>query len=140
MMQAEKMRETMEVAHDKELEMIDAAAEGAKVKSEEMHAAKMRAFDKAIQAIRDATKAAGEKKVVLSSAVADKATDVSSAVADKATDVSSAVTKKARKIKTGAKKKAQTMPWLAPMAGVVLLLALAFSVSKKMRAPDSFDI
>ena len=139
-MQAEKMRETMEVAHDKELEMIDAAAEGAKVKSEEMHAAKMRAFDKAIQAIRDATKAAGEKKVVLSSAVADKATDVSSAVADKATDVSSAVTKKARKIKTGAKKKAQTMPWLAPMAGVVLLLALAFSVSKKMRAPDSFDI
>jgi hypothetical protein len=151
MMQAEKMRETMEVAHDKELEMIDAAAEGAKVKSEEMHAAKMRAFDKAIQAIRDATKAAGEKKVVVSSAVADKATDVSSAVADKATDVSSAVadkatdvssavTKKARKIKIGAKKKAQTMPWLAPMAGVVLLLALAFSVSKKMRAPDSFDI
>jgi hypothetical protein len=128
-MDAEKMRETMETAHDKELEMIDVAAEGAKVKAEEMHAAKMRAFDKAVAAARAATKAAGEKKAALSDAVAAKATGVSETVGAKA-----------GALKTGATKKAQSMPWLAPMAGVVLLLALALSVGKRMRGPASFDI
>jgi hypothetical protein len=47
---------------------------------------------------------------------------------------------KAAEIKTKARQKAQEMPWLAPMVGVVLLLALALSVGKRMRQPASFDI
>lgn len=128
-MDTEKMRETMEMAHEKTLEMIDVAAKGAKVKAEEMHAAKLRAFDKAVAAARNAAQAASEKKEAAQGALAAKAADVGAEV-----------TTKASAIKTGATEKTQIMRWLAPMAGVVLLLALALSVGKKMRAPASFDI
>ena len=135
-MKEEKMRDTLETAHDKELEMIDTAAKGAKVKSEEIHTAKMAAFDKAASALRSATKAAAEKKVVLGAAVAKRAADVTETAGMKASDLG----EKATQIKMKTTKKAQNMPWLAPMAGVVLLLALALSVGKRLRVADSFDI
>ena len=46
-MKAEKVRNTMETAHDAEMEMIDVKSEEAKVAAEKMHAAKMRAFYRA---------------------------------------------------------------------------------------------
>ncbi|MCU0508880.1 MAG: hypothetical protein MUC34_10855 [Anaerolineae bacterium] len=133
-MDAEKMRETMEVAHDKEMEMIDRKADEAKVTAEEMHAAKMRAFDRVVGKMRAASAAAAARKAAVSETVSKKAADVTETVG------MSDVGVKAAEIKTKARQKAQEMPWLAPMVGVVLLLALALSVGKRMRQPASFDI
>jgi hypothetical protein len=135
-MKAEKMRETMETAHDKEMAMIDRKAEETKVAAEEMHQAKMRAFDKAVAAFRGASKTVGAKTSLVSDAISKKTTGVTETVGMKATDLGA----KAGEIKVSATKKAQSMPWLAPMVGVVVLLALALSVGKRMRAPASFDI
>jgi cobalamin biosynthesis Mg chelatase CobN len=135
-MDAKKMRETMEVAHDKELEVIDRKADEAKVAAEEMHQTKMQAFDRIVNAARSATAAVGAKKSAVSETVSEKAADVTETVGMTASDVGV----KAAEIKTKATKKAQEMPWLAPMVGVVLLLALALSVGKRMRQPASFDI
>lgn len=135
-MSAETMRETMEVAHDKEMDMIDRKAGEAKVTSEKMHQTKMRAFDRMVEVVRNASDAVGAKKSEVSEAVSKKAADATEAVGMKASDIGAM----AGEIKTKTAKKAQDMPWLAPMVGVVLLLALALSVGKRMRAPASFDI
>jgi hypothetical protein len=135
-MKAEKMRETMEVAHQKDLELIDRGADEAKESADELHAAKMRAFDKAVTAVRGASHAVGAKATTVSSAVSKKAADLGEAAGMKASDLGA----KAGEIKTKTTRKAQNMPWLAPMAGVILLLALGLSVAKRMRAPASFDI
>ena len=135
-MKAEKMRETMEVAHEKEMEMIDRKADEAKVAAKEMHQAKMRAFDKVVTAVRGASKTVGEKKAAVSESVAQKATGITETVGMKASDFG----EKAVEIKKKTTSKAQSMPWLAPMVGVIVLLALALSVGKRMRTADSFDI
>lgn len=129
-MKAEKIRDAMETAHDKEMEMIDRKADEARVAADEAHEAKLRAFDKVVAAFRAKRQAVDEKAGEVSEAVSRTATDLTEAVGMKASDLGA----KAGEIKEKTAKGMRDRSWLAPMVGVVLLLALALSVSKKMRS------
>ena len=132
-MKAEKVRNTMETAHDAEMEMIDVKSEEAKVAAEKMHAAKMRAFDRVVAAFRMKRNEAATMASEVGETVSKAATDLTETVGMTATDLGS----KAGEIKAKTTRRMQAQPWIAPMAAVVLLLALALSVGKKMRMPAS---
>lgn len=135
-MKAETVRETIETASEKEKAMIDRAAGEAKDVVEQVEETKLAALDKVVTAVREVTKTAGAKTNAVSDAMSKKAADVTELVGMKASDMGA----KAGELKARTTKRAQDMPWLAPMVAVVLLLVLALSVGKRLRASDSFDI